>query len=256
MERVIVAGDLSKLTPADRTRYYNAVCQSVGLNPFTRPFEYITLNNKLTLYARKDCTDQLRKINNVSVQIVGREKSEDVYIVTARATTHDGRTDESIGAVSIKGLSGDALCNAMMKAETKARRRVTLSICGLGFLDESETETIPGARLVNERSLSAAPPAAAEPSPERGQLVEEVEQICAAMNHAGHTPRWSKALLNAYVNETLMTTGGFDGLDIDRLRELKGHLSQKLDALIAANEAGQQGVGDSTGGQDDNDIPF
>jgi hypothetical protein len=32
-----------------------------------------------------------------------------------------------------------------MKAETKAKRRVTLSICGLGLLDETEIETIPGA---------------------------------------------------------------------------------------------------------------
>jgi hypothetical protein len=29
-----------------------------------------------------------------------------------------------------------------MKAETKAKRRVTLSICGLGFLDETEVETL------------------------------------------------------------------------------------------------------------------
>jgi hypothetical protein len=33
----------------------------------------------------------------------------------------------------------------MMKAETKAKRRVTLSICGLGMLDETEVADIPGA---------------------------------------------------------------------------------------------------------------
>jgi hypothetical protein len=42
--------------------------------------------------------------------------------------------------VSIKGLSGEALANATMKAETKAKRRLTLSLVGLGFLDESEIE--------------------------------------------------------------------------------------------------------------------
>ena len=36
----------------------------------------------------------------------------------------------------------NALANAIMKAETKAKRRVTLSICGLGMLDETELETI------------------------------------------------------------------------------------------------------------------
>jgi hypothetical protein len=33
-----------------------------------------------------------------------------------------------------------------MKATTKAKRRATLSICGLGWLDETEVETIPHAR--------------------------------------------------------------------------------------------------------------
>jgi len=48
--------------------------------------------------------------------------------------------------VNIENLKGEARSNAMMKAETKAKRRVTLSICGLGMLDESETDSIPGAR--------------------------------------------------------------------------------------------------------------
>ncbi len=151
MERVITAGDLKSLTPLDRTRYYNETCRSIGLNPLTRPFEYITLNGKLTLYARKDATDQLRKIYGVSVEIVSRETHGDIYVVTARATMPDGRADESTGAVSIKGKQGDDLCNAYMKAETKAKRRVTLSVCGLGFLDESETETVAGARRVSVR---------------------------------------------------------------------------------------------------------
>ena len=143
IEQVIAAGDLSKLSPADRTQYLLAVCDSLGLNSLTRPFEYITLNGKLTLYARKDATEQLRRKHGVSVVIVSREKIDDVYTVTARATDAKGRTDESIGAVSIGSLKGDALCNAIMKAETKAKRRVTLSICGLGMLDEAELETIP-----------------------------------------------------------------------------------------------------------------
>jgi hypothetical protein len=54
-----------------------------------------------------------------------------------------GRTDAAKGAVNISGLKGEALANALMKAETKAKRRATLSICGLGFLDETEVEDIP-----------------------------------------------------------------------------------------------------------------
>lgn len=154
VENVVVKGDLKDLSPVDRANYYKVVCQSIGLNPLTKPFEYITLNGKLTLYARKDATDQLRSLRGVSVTIVSREQVGDVYMVIARATTPDGRTDESIGAVTVGSLKGDALANALMKAETKAKRRVTLSICGLGMLDETETETIPGAHVASVEELA------------------------------------------------------------------------------------------------------
>lgn len=179
MEAVITKGDISKLTPEERTKYYTAVCQSVGLNPLTKPFEYITLNGKLTLYARKDATDQLRSLRGVSVVIASRERLDDVYLVTARATTADGRTDESIGAVSIAKLAGDALANALMKAETKAKRRVTLSICGLGMLDETELETIPGTIPARQpeppappvRQIAPAPPPVNEPLNVNGEFI-------------------------------------------------------------------------------------
>ena len=105
------------------------------------------LNGKLTMYARKDATDQLRKLHGVSIRIVGRDVMDDLMVVTAEATDKTGRTDSSIGAVSIAGLRGEAKANALMKAETKARRRVTLALCGLGILDESEVDGIPNARL-------------------------------------------------------------------------------------------------------------
>lgn len=147
IERALVMGDLSKLDPSQRNQYYQAVCASLRLNPLTRPLEYIVLNGRLTLYARKDCTDQLRKIHGVSVRIAGREIMDDLMVVTAEATDQSGRTDSSIGAVSISNLRGEAKANALMKAETKARRRVTLALCGLGILDESEIESIPNARV-------------------------------------------------------------------------------------------------------------
>jgi hypothetical protein len=69
---------------------------------------------------------------------------------TGRSPTTDmpsDRTDESIGAVPLDGLNGVDRANAMMKAETKAKRRVTLAICGLSVLDETEVETVRGATV-------------------------------------------------------------------------------------------------------------
>lgn len=146
IESALILGDLSKLNVDQRLSYYKSVCESVGLNPLTKPFDYIQLNGKLTLYAKRDATDQLRKVHGVSIKITAREKIEDIYIVTAQGTDKTGRVDESTGAVNVQGLKGDNLANAFLKAETKAKRRVTLSLCGLGLLDETEVSTIPDAQ--------------------------------------------------------------------------------------------------------------
>ena len=150
MEKVLLKGDLGSLTPSERLHYYVSVCTSVGLNAATQPFSYLTLNGKLVLYANKGASEQLRAIHNVSIAIKTRELVEGCYVVTATATLSDGRTDESIGAVSLEGLKGEARANALMKCETKSKRRVTLSICGLSLLDESEIEAIPGAARMAE----------------------------------------------------------------------------------------------------------
>lgn len=144
MESVIAKGDLAKLTSDERVRYYNEVCRSMGLNPLTQPFAYITLNGKLTLYATRACADQLRKVNGVSLEIVSREIADDVLTVHVRARMPDGRVDEDLGSVYFpSSLKGEARANAELKGVTKAKRRATLSICGLGWLDETEIADIP-----------------------------------------------------------------------------------------------------------------
>lgn len=142
VEQVLLGGDLSRLSADQRVSYYNRVCESLGLNPLTQPFAYLRLNGKDVLYAKKDATEQLRMIHGVSITEVTSQTVNDVFVVTAKALDRSGRTDASTGAVPIGNLKGDALANALMKAETKAKRRVTLSICGLGVLDETEVETI------------------------------------------------------------------------------------------------------------------
>ncbi len=148
IEQVVVGGDLSKMTAAERVRYYQAVCKSLDLNPLTKPFDYLHLNGKLVLYATRTATDQLASNRGLSLETVKTERIDDVYVVTARATEVNGRSVSNVGAVTIGSLKGDALANAIMKAVTKAYRRTTLAFCGLGWIDESEVETIPSARRV------------------------------------------------------------------------------------------------------------
>lgn len=142
LEKVLVSGDLNALTPPERLSYIKNICASLGLNPLTRPFEYQTFQGRCILYARKDCTEQLRKIHRVSVTELRSEVVGDLLRVTAYGEDRTGKKDLATGVVSIAGLRGESLANAHMKAETKAKRRFTLSICGLGILDETEIEAI------------------------------------------------------------------------------------------------------------------
>lgn len=243
LEKVVVEGDLSRLSPAERVIYYRNVCESLGLNPLTRPFDYIVLNGRLTLYARKDATDQLRRIHGVSVRIVSREFVENLglYVVVARATTADGREDEAIGAVNVRGLSGDALANAIMKAETKAKRRVTLSIVGLGWTDESEVDTIPGAQTVRvdpetgEILDAPARPAPAQPAPEEKESSEvtakQLKLLAVLMRQVGlgreEAHRYVSALLGREIGSAKDLSKGEASRVIDHLQEL----SSWFDAL-------------------------
>lgn len=148
-DRVIASltlrGDVSALGPKDRAAFYTQVCESLGLNPHMQPLAFLRLNGKEVLYVTKGATDQLAARRNLTREIVDGPKVIDlggtklVYAV-AKATLPNGRFETATATVPLV----DPM-NVLMKCETKAKRRVTLSILGLGMLDEMELETIPAA---------------------------------------------------------------------------------------------------------------
>ena len=153
ISNLVLNGDLSKMTATQRVQFYNQFCEKLGLNPLTLPFQLISFQGKLRMYSTKDCSEQLRKIHGVSITDLSSKEMNGVYVVTAKAMDRHGKTDAATGAVTIEGLKGDALANAIMKAESKAKRRVTLSICGLGLLDATEIETIPDTKEVSFEAI-------------------------------------------------------------------------------------------------------
>jgi len=175
LERVLVAGDLSGLSESQRLEYYRAVCESLGLNPLTRPFEYLRLSGRLVLYATRAAADQLRAIHGISITDVQIDRKDDLISVTVRGRNRDGREDVEVGVVSVAGLRGEALANAEMKAITKAKRRLTLSLAGLGWMDETEAETIPSAQRVVEPQ--PAPALTDEVQALRQQLAERAKEL-------------------------------------------------------------------------------
>jgi hypothetical protein len=162
LSKIVLAGDLSGLSPAQKVTYYQRFCERLGLDPATNPFKIMVLDGKHVMYADRGCAAQLCKLHDVSHKIVSRETIGKTYIVVAQASTPDGRQTESLGAVPLeaaerkwdaskgkmiptgnyKDLTGEALCNAFMKAETKAKRRATLDLVGLGILDADEAEAV------------------------------------------------------------------------------------------------------------------
>lgn len=145
---IVLRGDLSGLDENQSVQYYNYRCAQVGIDPSAKPFDILILNGKRILYANASATQQLASTHGLSIAIINRERIEAIYVVTVRVTGKDGRCTENQGAVDLANQGGEKLANSIMKATTKAIRRTVLAHCGLGMLDETEVETIPGAQMV------------------------------------------------------------------------------------------------------------
>jgi hypothetical protein len=161
IEQSLIGGNLVNLSPEERVSLYMATCKSLRLNHLTNPFCYILVadwendTEKLILYAAKNCTDQLRQIHGVAVipNSLRQWREDGMLKASVSVTTRNGRTDSDIGVIPLKRwskkkrevyeLTGAALANAEMHVVTKAKRRATLSVCGLGgIVDESELDTM------------------------------------------------------------------------------------------------------------------
>lgn len=233
-ESLALKGDLSNLKPEEKARYYSALCERLGLDPATQPFTPLKLNGKEILYATKGATDQLARLHNVNRQIVDEREMRDVYVVTVEATLPNGRKEQSKGAVTLGQIKGDAFCNAIMKAETKAKRRATLSILGLGMLDESEMETIPAYRQqerpATKGELIEAAKVETEDDPKQAYQVE-IARLCAELNKAGDSIEWTRKMLVEYAT-TLFEADETVDTDLLTVEQLQ-YLTEDLQARYA-----------------------
>lgn len=154
IESIVTTGDISKLTAAQKTTYYRRRCESLGLDPASKPFDVLKLSGKEVLYMNRGGTDQLAKIHRVSRRITEGpccKTIEGVKVAYAKceATTPDGRVEEVVATLP---WSDPAMI--LMKVDTKARRRATLSITGAAALDESEIDDIPARERAHVKPIS------------------------------------------------------------------------------------------------------
>jgi hypothetical protein len=158
IENILIIGDLKNLTAEQRVEYAKAFAKSLGINILTRPFDYILFREydnspeRLELYLNAKGAAQLRKIHRISI-IPGSLKrviQDEHCMVSVDVRDGWGSTDSATGSVSLFKFkdgrkipfAGREWDNAIMKSETKAKRRATLSICGLAMLDESQLDTM------------------------------------------------------------------------------------------------------------------
>jgi hypothetical protein len=206
---IVLHGDISKLNNEQRVTYVKQVCDRLGIDWTTQPFQILKLNGKEKLYATKDATDQLRVVNRVSIYKLEKSIESGLCVFTAYARDQK-KEDASSGAVSIEGLKGESLANAIMKAETKAKRRVTLSICGLGMLDENEIDAIPGAQVKPVEPIQVdahvieEKPAAPAPEPMIEPTVEDLHEQFIKLLDEYRTLK-GPAIANRYLPENWKT---------------------------------------------------
>jgi len=185
---LIIHGDLSRLNPQQKIEYYQGFCERLGLDPFCQPFQIIRFRDgREQLYCTRAGAQQLNRLFKVSHRITARENINGAYVVTAQASTADRRT-ESIGAVYVEGLKGDQFCNALMKAETKAKRRSTLDLLGLGVLDETETGSVDGAATIAIETPKKPAEVIAPKSDSRSIPFELMAEVIDLLDHGAFSP--------------------------------------------------------------------
>jgi len=116
-------------------------------------------------YASRQTTVELAANRGVSTQQMKEYVDDQEARYTYRAILGDsGRFAEAVGSCALIGHNGNPLAatqrsNKIMHAETKAKRRATLEVCGLAFIDEAEVESIEGAVMLNieETATDEAP---------------------------------------------------------------------------------------------------
>jgi hypothetical protein len=232
VEAALLEGDLGKLSPKQRVDHYMALCNSLGLNPLSKPFEYTFLNGKTILYVSKGATDQLRKLNGISLEVISKTREEELYVVEVKASTPDGRVDTEIGIVDLQNKRGEALANAMMKCLTKAKRRATLSICGLGMLDESEIDSTGAVPLQHSLDTGEITGPVLPPRTQRTKELAPAPAPAETMLQTPVTTAPGLAAISASDKEKILAAAKKVGWTKDKLKtHLTGEGYKKLDDI-------------------------
>lgn len=136
--KATLSQDWGRTNDQVKVRFIAHLCNQLSIPAVMNPFIFIKTKNGQKLYTPSEGAYLIASKNRISTKIKDRsyDKERQIYSVTVECSTPDGRTSEDIGHMFLGGLQGENLANAMMKAETKAKRRAILSTVGLSVLTE------------------------------------------------------------------------------------------------------------------------
>ena len=185
-----ITGGIDLLTEDEVDRILDRIAQRLGIDQLltNRGVQTIlTRENRRVIYITAKATDALAAMHRIEHETIEKPTFCDFdgvkfFTARVRATHTDAclvcsrgrRPAESTGTVPFpRSRDPQDIANAHMHSETKARRRSTLVVLGIGFVDESELDGLMSAAngsaqreiaSVSTRPVSAPAPAS-DPEP-------------------------------------------------------------------------------------------
>lgn len=162
MSEFIPIYNLEAMTEEQRQQYIRNVCAHLGVPDNLNLVNVGLIDEdqgprRMVAFVKRGAYEVIRAKHGISTEIAKTENLNGSFVVTAVGVDKSGRKEMALGAKYIDQLSGKALDDAIMTAQTRAMNRATLQFIGAGILDESEVQNRDVKVVKNETPISLPP---------------------------------------------------------------------------------------------------
>jgi len=183
--------DLSNLTEEQKQEYVGAVCDHLEVPKELNLVRLIWSDEgdgarRQVAYVLKGATDIIREKRKITTESLTSQIVQGSVVFTATGKDKEGRQEIAVGSAFIGNAIGKNLDNAIMTAQTRATRRMTIQFVGGGVLDESEVNSFTtniASQSIPLAQLSLAPAPSVMPSSEPGKDITEIRNADSKSIH-------------------------------------------------------------------------
>jgi hypothetical protein len=156
--------DLNTATNEQLDAFRATVAKTMAIDPMMLDFIWMNdpetgLRNRV-LYAKRGVAEVLRHELGISITGLTPSESNGLITFTATGVNKSGRQEMAVGSAYIESQRGDKKAHAMMTAQTRAVRRLTLQFVTGGVLDETEVQAqseLQGPSAASGAALAGSP---------------------------------------------------------------------------------------------------